>query len=107
LEPFQADHAVASLSRSTVELEPGESKTIEATVSLPADVAAEAQPLYAERFAVFASARGVEDSEVTIVRSADPIHLSVTVPIDEEKLRLPMFPRPSSLPDYVTEFDEG
>jgi hypothetical protein len=48
----------------------------------------------------------VPDSTVTILRSADPIHLTVTVPIPEDRLQLPFFPRRRDLPGYVTDFNE-
>jgi len=106
LVPFEVKHARADLGADKVRLGPREAKTVEARVILPADVAREAEPLHCERFEARAVAEEVPDSEVTILRSADPIHLTVTVPIPEEKLALPFFPRPSKLPGYVTSFDE-
>ena len=84
--------AVGRLSGEKIALAPGETKTVEATVSLPTAVAAKAQPLYAEPFEVRAAAEGIADSEVTILRSSDPIHLPVVVPVAEEKLGFPLLP---------------
>ena len=104
-EPFEVTHAKAELAEGSVELTPGQTKTVTARVSLPASVAAEKDPLYTERFTVFAEAEGLEDSRVTITRSSDPIHLVVTVPIPEEKLSFPLFPvAPKSLPQSVVQF---
>lgn len=106
LTPLAAGSARGKLEGETVPLEAGQSKTVEAQLILPGAVAARQAPLYCERFLVTARAEGIEDSEVTVLRSSDPIHLSVTVPIPEEKLQFPLFPRPNTLPAAVTRFDE-
>ena len=41
---------------------------------------------------------------VTILRSSDPVDLTVTVPIPEAKLRFPLLPRRKDLPDSLTGF---
>jgi len=87
-------------------LEAGQRTTVTAQVTLPAAVAAARAPLYSERFEVRAEAEGYPDSTVTILRSADPIHLTVTVPIPEERLQLPYYPRRKDLPREVTSFNE-
>jgi hypothetical protein len=96
LLPFRADAtpaaASAMLSAGRVPLAAGEKKNIEATITLPAAAAAKAEPLYAEPFEVRATAEGIDDSEVTILRSSDPIHLPVVVPVAEEKLAFPLVP---------------
>jgi hypothetical protein len=96
LLPFRADAtpgaASATLSSSQISLAAGEKKTVEATISLPATAAGKAEPLYAEPFEVRAFAEGIDDSEVTILRSSDPIHLPVVVPVAEEKLTFPLVP---------------
>ena len=107
LTPFEVRDAKAALSADRVELGPKQTRTVEATVWLPADVAADRPPLYAERFEVRAAAEGVPDSEVTILRSADPIHLTVTVPIAEDKLAFPMLPRRKDLPASILNFDRA
>jgi len=105
MEPFEVTHAKAELTEEKVKLAPGQVKALTARVSLPAAVAAAKDPLYTERFAVFAEAEGLEDSRVTITRSSDTIHLVATVPIPEEKLRFPLFPvAPKSLPQSVIHF---
>lgn len=104
LLPVEAKDAKASVPE-TVELAAGETKTVQATVTLPAAAAAKADPLYTERFKTIASAKGYEDSAVTILRSSDPIYLVVTKPIAENKLRFPLFPRPSALPADIVFFD--
>lgn len=96
LLPFRADStpgmATARLSADSIPLAAGESKVVEATISLPVAAVEKAEPLYAEPFEVRASAAGVDDSEVTILRSSDPIHLPVVVPVAEEKLAFPLVP---------------
>ncbi len=87
-----AGAGTATLPVSRISLAAGETKTVEATVSLPAEFAAKAAPLYAEPFEVRAVAEGIDDSEVTILRSSDPIHLAVVVPVPEEKLTFPLLP---------------
>lgn len=84
--------ATAALAAKTVSLAAGESKTTEARISLPAKFAASAPPLYAETFEVRAEAEGILDSEVTILRSSDPIHLAVVVPVADEQLTFPLLP---------------
>ncbi len=106
VEPFDAEHAKAALAPASVPLAAGETKTVAATLTLPAAVASKQDPLYCERFSVFASAKGVTDSEVTILRSSDPIHLTVTVPIPEENLAFPLLARPSELPGLVLQYDQ-
>lgn len=102
LVPFQADEAAATLSADTLALKPGETRTVQARIALPAAVASAKPPLYCERFELRASAEGIEDSEVTILRSSDPIHLTVTVPIAEDRLAFPLLPRRRDLPESVT-----
>ena len=102
LRPFQVTHATATVSHPKVTLGPKQSKVVEARIVLSAAVAAKAAPLYCERFEARAAAEGLPDSDVTILRSADPIHLSVTVPIDESRLSLPLLLRSRDLPDAVT-----
>ncbi|MCZ7645523.1 MAG: hypothetical protein M5U26_09605 [Planctomycetota bacterium] len=102
LAPFRAEHARAELEAETVALGPKETKTVAARIVLPAEAAAAREPLYCEFFEARAEAEGLPDSEVTILRSSDPIHLSVTVPIPEEKLAYPLLGRRKDLPEYVT-----
>ena len=104
LEPIRAKHASARLTREEMELAPGATETVEAVLSLPAEIAARRKPLYSERFRVTAEAVGIPDSRVTIVRGSDPILLTVTVPIPEEKLAFPLLRRRKDLPDSVTGF---
>ena len=106
LVPFGAREAKGSLSQARVELGPKASAVVQARIALPAAVAAGAAPLTCERFEARAHAEGIGDSEVTILRSSDPIHLTVTVPIAEEKLAFPLLPRRKDLPASVTGFDE-
>ena len=106
LIPFEVKEARASLSANTVELGPNETKKVEAKVILPAAIAATRAPLYCERFEARAEAEGIPDSEVTILRSSDPIHLSVTVPIPEERLQFPLYPVPKDLPKEVLFWNE-
>jgi len=108
LIPFDAPQAKAALDQTTVALGPGQTKTVTARVWLPAAPAREATPLHCERFEARATAREIADSAVTILRSADPIHLNVTVPISEERLQLPFYPKLTDLPEYVFNgWDEG
>lgn len=106
LTPLGATQAVATLAQQEVAFQAKESKTIEAKISLPHAVAAKAPLLYCERFQAIASVVGEPDSEVTILRSSDPIPLSVTVPIPEDKLHFPLLPRVSTIPESVTLFNE-
>jgi hypothetical protein len=106
LAPIDAPQAVATLPQNEIPLKAKESRTIEATISLPKAVAARAPLLYCERFEAIASVAGEPDSDVTILRSSDPIPLSVTVPIPEDKLQFPLLPRVSSIPQSVTLFTE-
>ena len=107
MEPFEVTHATAELSVKKFKLAPGETKIVKAKVSLPAEVAAKKSPLYTERFSVYAEAEGIEDSKVSITRSADPIHLVATVPIPEKNLQFPFFPvAPKSLPQSVAQFSD-
>jgi hypothetical protein len=105
LLPFEVEHAFGRLAVERVELGAGERRLIEARVGLPAEAAARLEPLYCERFEARASAEGIEDSDVTILRSADPIHLTVTVPIPEDKLTFPFLPRRSDLPESILGFE--
>jgi len=107
LLPLKEGKAAASLSEPQVALEAGQTKTVEARVSLPAAAVKEAPPLYCEFFEARASAEGVDDSAVTILRSSDPIHLPVVVPPAEEKLAFPLLLRCRDVPSSVTGFDPG
>lgn len=102
-EPVDAPHASATLPDRTVDLGPGESKTVRATLRLPEDRAQ--KPLYTERFRFAAQAANIRDSRVTILRSSDPIYLPVTVPLDDQAVSYPLFPTPDELPDAVVHFD--
>lgn len=104
LVPNEVKHAQGALAQAKLKLSPKESKTIEARLSLPAAVAGKSAPLYCERFDVVASVDGLPDSDVTILRSSDPIPLSVTVPIPEDRLKFPLLPRVSAIPESVTGF---
>ena len=101
LIPFDAQSATAKFDVTTLELAPGETREVTATVTLPAAVASSAAPLYCERFEARASVREIGDADVTILRSADPIHLNVTVPIPEDRLAPPFYPNLTGLPEYV------
>lgn len=105
-EPVDAKHAVAGVDPKAIPLDAGQTKRVQARVTLPAAVAAKQAPLYCERFLVTAEAEGIDDSAVSVLRSSDPIHLTVTVPLDERKLKFPLFPRPSELPATVIHFDQ-
>ncbi len=107
LVPVQTRYASATLSREQVELAPHEQTTVQATVRLPAEAAEQAQPLYAERFEARARAVGIPHSTVTILRSADPIHLTATVPPPDSTLDFPLFPTPSTLPEPIARFDSS
>lgn len=108
LVPTQVTHAYARLSEPRVALKPRESKTIEAEVRLPGNIAERMPPLYCERFEVRGFAEGIPDSETSIVRSKTyPLALTVTVPIAEENLGFPLLPRPKDLPVALTGFDEA
>ncbi|MBR9703881.1 hypothetical protein GOV12_00580 [Candidatus Pacearchaeota archaeon] len=106
LVPFQVNYAVSSLSLDSVLLSPREERYIQAEIRIPANVASNLESLYSERFEVRAKAQGIEDSEVTILRSSDPIHLTITVPIPEEDLEFPILPAISELPSNVIFWDE-
>lgn len=105
LQPVDTTHARAEVPGS-VSLDAGESKTVTATITLPEDVVARKPPLYTERFQAVARAEGIDDSEVTILRSSDPIHLVATVPLSAEQLQFPLYPPPSTLPNDILFFDE-
>ncbi len=107
LLPFQVRDAKAAVVPEAVEIAPGQTATVTATVTLPAAAAAKAPPLYSEFFEARASVEGLEDSEVTILRSSDPIHLGVTVPVPEEKLAFPLLPRRKDLPPTILGFTEA
>lgn len=102
-EPFQAAHAHATVDPASMRLAPGDGRTVQVEIVLPA--ADRFQPLYAERFELWARAVGIEDSDVTIIRSSDPIHLPVVVPLSEESLAFPLLPSPEVLPSEVLHFD--
>ncbi len=104
LQPVETEHARAEVP-TRVQLAPSETRTVEATVTLPADIAAQEPPLYTERFRAIARAEGIPDSEVTILRSSDPIHLVATVPIPESRLDFPLYPPPHALPRDILYFD--
>jgi len=107
LEPFEVRHATAKLETERIELNAGETRIVHASVTLPAAVAAKAEPLYAERFTAYAEVEGLADSKVTIYRSSDPMHLPVVVPIPEEQLKHPFYPvAPKALSDELIEYDE-
>jgi hypothetical protein len=109
IQPYKksVDRASASLSSDKLTLQAGETKTVDATLSLPSGAVSEVDPLYTERFEVFAQAKGIADSRVTINRSSDPIPLPITVPLSESRTELPIFPTPDELSDEVLFFDEG
>ncbi|MFP4027305.1 MAG: hypothetical protein ACLFWL_05895 [Candidatus Brocadiia bacterium] len=107
LEPFEVTHAKAVPEQKSVKLAGGQTRTIPVKISLPPAVAARKEPLYCERFLPLASVQGIADSTVTVLRSSDPIHLAVTVPIEQKKLGFPFFPRPSELPNSVTRFSKS
>lgn len=106
LVPMDVTHATGRLAVDSVDLGPGETKIVEATIGLPAAVAAKSPPLYCERFLALAEAVGQDDSQVTILRSSDPVPLTVTVPISDNKLRFPLLPRRKDLPETVTGFQD-
>ncbi len=106
LVPIDVTHATGKLAADAVDLGPGETKVVEATIGLPAAVAAKSPPLYCERFLALAEAEGQDDSQVTILRSSDPVPLTVTVPVPDNKLRFPLLPRRNDLPETVTGFQE-
>ncbi len=101
LLPFDVRRASATLSSNVVALEPRQTRIVEATVTLPSGTAA----LTTEFFEARARAEGIEDSEVTILRSSDPLHLTATAPVDEKRLTFPLLGRRRDLPDAVTGFD--
>lgn len=105
--PFDVQHATASLSASSLTLAPGERAVVQARVALPAAAAAGASPLYTERFEARVDADGIADSALPILRSSDPIHLPVTVPLPEERVQFPLFPPPDQLPPGLLFFNEG
>ncbi len=104
-QAMKAGAATITISPNRVKLAPESTQTVTAKVSLPATVAAQKAPLYCERFFVFAAAEGIQDSTVTILRSSDPIHLTVTVPVPEKAMQFPLLPRPSRLPKSLLKFD--
>jgi len=105
LVPFQTEHATASLSETRIALAAGQRSVVRAQVRLPASVVADAPPLYTERFEARVAAEGITDSTVPILRSSDPIHLPVTVPLPEDRLQFPLFPTPDKLPAHIVRFD--
>ncbi len=102
LHPMDAPHAVAALPEDRLKLGPGETREVTAEIRLPAAVACRAAPLYAERFRAEARAESIADSAVTILRSSDPVELTVTVPIPEDRLTFPLLGRRKDLPAAVT-----
>ena len=104
LVPFRVRDARAVDAPVTVELAARATATVTARVTLPAAALAGKPPLYTELFEARVSAAGVADSEVTILRSSDPIHLGVTVPVPEDKLAFPLLPRRRDVPAAVTGF---
>ena len=107
LLPVQTRYASANLSQKRVDLAAHEQTTVRAIVRLPAEAAERAQPLYAERFEARVRARGIPHSTVTILRSADPIHLTATVPPPDRALAFPLLPTPSDLPESIVRFDSS
>jgi hypothetical protein len=107
LIPFQSQSATAEFSQPQLELAAGEQRVVQATITLPASEASTAEPLYTERFEARAEALEYANSTVTILRSSDPIHLTVTVPIPNEKLQFPFFPPPNELPSNIVFFKEA
>lgn len=103
--PFQAAFATASVTPEAVALPPGGEATAEVRITLPG--ADRFEPLYAERFEAWADVPGADDASVTILRSSDPIHLPVVVPLPDDRLRFPLFPTPDALPARLLQFDEG
>jgi hypothetical protein len=101
LLPVDAVNAKAAFSQDTLSLGPKEAANVTVRVWLPAAFVAGAKPLHCEQFEARAVAVEIEDSEVTILRSADPIHLNVTVPIPERQLALPFYPHLRELPQWV------
>ncbi|MCZ7645253.1 MAG: hypothetical protein M5U26_08215 [Planctomycetota bacterium] len=99
--PYKVQHATAALSPERVALQPKETRTIQARVTLPADVAAREKPLYCERFILLASAEGCADSEVSLLRSSDLLYLTATVPIPEEQLAFPFLTRRKDVPELT------
>ncbi|MGQ0637120.1 MAG: hypothetical protein ACT4QC_21130 [Planctomycetaceae bacterium] len=105
LQPVQVEHARGDLSHEELPLAAGETRSIEAVLTLPASFAAAAPPLYCERFEAIAEAADLADSDVTILRSSDVIPLSVTVPIAEARLQFPLLPRVKEMPEAITGFN--
>ena len=103
LEPFQVARAGARVIPDRVRLEPGEQIEVKAEITLP-DVSSH-EPLYTERFEIWVRAAGIADSDMSIVRSADVIHLPVVVPLPESTLQFPLLPPPDELPADVLQFD--
>lgn len=101
--PFRASRARATVTPARLTLAPGERAVAEVRIVLPD--AANFQPLYTERFEVWARAEGIPDSDVTLTRSSDVIHLPVVVPLPESDLQFPLLPTPDQLPAHVLHFD--
>lgn len=105
LQPQQQGQAVAELSQPEVKLAAGETQTLHATLRLPAKVARQKPPLFAERFLPVAKVDGIEDGDVLLLRSSDPLPLAITVPVPEKQLAFPLLPRRKELPDELTGFE--
>lgn len=105
LEPLEKGKSKAVVAPAELPLGAGETKTVQATITLPASEAAKAAPLYCERYEVRAAAQGVEDSDVTLLKSSDTIPLSITLPLAEEQLAFPLLQRIKDIPEQVTAFN--
>jgi hypothetical protein len=100
----ETQNSSAVLSAESVQLAAGETRTVEAKVTLPVAVVEKSPPLYTERFEVRAEAEGIADSEVTVLRSSDPMHLPIVVPVSDEKLAFPLLPHKGQ---PLANFDEA
>ena len=105
IKPFQAKHATATMSVERIEVLPKATASVTAKILLPSKAILNQDPLYCERFEIFAWDTRKPDSDVTILRSSDPIHLTVTVPVPEERVQFPLFPRVRDLPANLVAFD--
>jgi len=81
LDTSQLVHGEAEVERERFELQPGELIMFKVRVSLPAESLKGLKPLYCERVHPSFRAEDVPDSDATILRSSDPIPLTVTVPV--------------------------
>lgn len=107
LLPFSVAHAQGALGAEYVDLGPKEKRIVPARIVLPSTVAERKEWLYCERFEARARVEDIPDSEVTVLRSSDPVHLPVVVPIPEDKLDLPMTPSRKLLPADITKYDQA